>query len=271
MPNYVDQIGHAITLEGTPQRIISLVPSQTELLYDLGIGERVVGITKFCIHPNEWFKSKPRVGGTKDFVIERIRRLKPDLILANKEENRKEDIETLQQEFPVWTSDIITIQDAIEMIEDVVRMVGVGAGADFALHSSQEAKAGAGAEGLKDLYRKPLTTLGSALYLIWNDPFMVVGAHTFIHHMMEFAGFENALKLKDSRYPELSIDQLQEISPEYLLLSSEPFPFKEKHQAPLQEALPNTRVILVDGEMFSWYGSRMRLAHDYFQELHSSL
>ena len=106
MPNFIDQTGQIVFIKDGPQRIISLVPSQTELLADLGLDQEVIGITKFCVHPNHWLKTKTRVGGTKQLDIELIRSLKPDLIIGNKEENVREQVEELRTEFPTWISDV---------------------------------------------------------------------------------------------------------------------------------------------------------------------
>ena len=119
MPVFIDQTGRSISLADTPQRIISLVPSQTELLFDLGLDKEVTGITKFCIHPKEWLRTKTRVGGTKQLKMDIIHQLQPDLIIANKEENVKEQIEELQQHYPVWISDVNNLNHAHEMIQQI--------------------------------------------------------------------------------------------------------------------------------------------------------
>jgi ABC-type Fe3+-hydroxamate transport system substrate-binding protein len=242
-----------------PTRIVSLVPSKTELLYYLGLDEEVVGITKFCIHPARWFKSKTRVGGTKQLHLDKIRELKPDLIIANKEENTQADIETLSKEFEVYVSDIKTIPDALTMITEVGILAGKKMEAD-------------------DLVKKisidfqllvPVVKRKRALYFIWQKPYMVAGADTFIHSMMNVAGFENAMSAM--RYPTLEEGDIKAINPEILLLSSEPFPFKEKHIESFQAICPSAQVILVDGELFSWYGSRMLEATNYFKSLYEEL
>lgn len=250
---HTDQIGRKFEVPIEPQRIVSLVPSQTELLFELGLESRVVGITKFCIHPKEWFKTKPRVGGTKKLSIERVSALKPDLIIANKEENNKEDIERLEKEFPVWVSNINTLNDALEMI----RMVGEITHTDATeLIANVEA-------GFMNL--KPLTPIRRALYLIWKDPYMAAGTGTYIHDVMTLCGLENAVS--DLRYPALTEQEITELNPELILLSSEPFPFAKKHQQKLQLLLPSADIKLVDGEMFSWYGSRLKHVPSYLNNL----
>jgi len=260
MALYTDQLGRVIELHDTPRRIISLVPSQTELLYDIGLNEEVIGITKFCVHPEHWFKTKTRVGGTKQLHLQKIKELRPDLIIANKEENVREQIEELAKDFPVWISDVNHLSDAIDMIESIGQI------------TNNQSTANTIIDQIKTAFTQ-LQTLNSQLqtcYLIWKDPYMTVGGDTFINEMMKCAGFQNAFESRQ-RYPEISIEQLQTIQCDYLLLSSEPFPFKQKHVDELQPLLPNTKIILVDGEMFSWYGSRLLKAPLYFQQLQNQV
>jgi ABC-type Fe3+-hydroxamate transport system substrate-binding protein len=240
-----------------PQRIVSLVPSQTELLFDLGLGDRVIGITKFCVHPPEWFRSKTRIGGTKTVNIAKVLALKPDFILANKEENVQEQVEELARHCAVWTSDIRTLDDALAMIGHVGALTGTEARAQEITNII--------AAGFSALSAR-VQTSRSAAYLIWRKPYMAAGGDTFIHDMMSRAGFSNVFG-DMNRYPECTADQLAALNPAYVLLSSEPFPFKEKHIAQLQEICPHAQVQIVDGELFSWYGSRLMYAPDYLGRL----
>lgn len=256
MALYTDQTGNTISLASVPKRIISLVPSQTELLADLDLEDEVVGITKFCVHPISWFRNKTRIGGTKDIKPDRIAALQPDLIIANKEENVKEQVEALQTIAPVWTSDIHTLPEAYDMI----RQIGIITG--------KEKKAAAiiqkTAEGFAQLQEQCKgTPPKNCVYLIWKDPYMTIGSDTFIHDMLGYCTFNN-LFASASRYPETSVEALQILSPELILLSSEPYPFSGKHMEALQHLLPAARIELVDGEMFSWYGSRLMQAPAYF-------
>lgn len=230
------------------------MPSQTELLYDLQLGDRVVGVTKFCVHPTEWFRSKTRVGGTKDPHLSLIRSLAPDLIIANKEENRKEDIEILQKEFPTYTTIVDNVEQAFEMMGSIGELTGT------------VEKAGSIIKQIKSSLAIHTAVKNTAAYLIWKEPYMTVGGDTFIHDMLRIAGMENVFA-SQTRYPVTDISVIKELAPDYLLLSSEPYPFKEKHRQELQEALPETKVMIVDGEMFSWYGSRMLQAGDYLKQL----
>lgn len=250
---FVDQMGRSVTVTFPPKRIVSLVPSQTELLHYFGLTEEVIGITKFCIYPDSWFRTKQRIGGTKQLKLEEILALKPDLIIGNKEENTKDDIAYLEQHFPVWMSDINTFEEAIEMIEFVGQLTNKQTIARQ-LNTSIEQEF------------KKLGDIGmgkSVIYLIWDEPSFVVGKSTFIHSVLTKIGFVNTCQKE--RYPELS--DLDDLNPDFVFLSSEPFPFKDEHILKYQELFQTSKIILVDGESFSWYGSRMLEAPNYFKKM----
>ncbi|MCG2613631.1 helical backbone metal receptor [Terrimonas sp. NA20] len=256
MAAFVDQTGKTVFISTPPRRIISLVPSQTELLADLGLDEAVIGITKFCIHPEKWFRSKTRVGGTKTLDTARIHQLQPDLIIANKEENVKEQVEDLANSFPVWVSDVNDLEDALTMIREIGRITSTTETASKIIAGIRQSFSGL------PLY----ASLRKAAYLIWKDPYMTVGNDTFIHSMLRAAGFENVFG-DQTRYPVVDVPGIQRSGCEYLFLSSEPYPFKQKHIDELQLQLPGVKIMLVDGEMFSWYGSRLLYAAEYFRRL----
>lgn len=238
------------------QRIISLVPSQTELLYDLGLNDEVVGITKFCIHPEHWFRNKTRIGGTKDVKFDRVKALSPTLIIANKEENVKEQVEALAEIALVYTTDISTLEDAYCMIQKIGTLTNTSRKAEEIISNIKEKFRMLSEQVLE----QPTKT---CLYLIWKDPFMSVGRDTFIHDMMLHCKLENVIS-NESRYPTITHEQIKILDPDIILLSSEPYPFKEKHIAELQALVPQTTILLVDGEMFSWYGSRLQHSPAYF-------
>ena len=254
---HTDQIGRNIQMPDLPQRIISLVPSQTELLYDLGLGKRVVGITKFCVHPETWFRTKPRVGGTKKLDLKKIQELAPDLIIANKEENLKAEIESLAKEFPIWISDVRDLPSALDMILKVGAITGTSAKAE-ALRNQI-------AERFSTL--QPLDPPATVAYLIWREPYMAAGHGTFINDLLERCGMINVYDSDDARYPVITAKELEEAAPDLILLSSEPYPFNEKHIEELHETCPGTPVKLVDGEFFSWYGSRLLDTVEYLNGL----
>jgi ABC-type Fe3+-hydroxamate transport system substrate-binding protein len=253
---FTDQLQNAIFLAEKPKRIISLVPSQTELLFDLGLENELVGITKFCIHPAEKVKTKTKIGGTKNFNFEVIDALQPDLIIGNKEENYQEGIEKLAEKYPVWMSDIFTLEDAVAMIRKVGELTG---------KSENAIEIAAIIETSFAALPLPKRRI-SAAYFIWKNPYMAAGSNTFINDMLQHCGFENVIS-NTERYPEISIEMLQKSQPEVILLSSEPYPFQEKHFREFQEILPEAKIMIVDGEMFSWYGSRLLKAPEYFQKL----
>ena len=257
MIKMIDQIGHEVILSSPPKRIISVVPSQTELLYDLDLNERVIGITKFCIHPKVWFESKQRVGGTKTLKLELIDELAPDLIIANKEENTQEQIEHLQQNHAVYTSDINCLEDRLTMIQDLGVLTASQAMANELCNDINQAFAN---------IQPFLGERNKVLYLIWKSPHMSVGEDTFIHDMLLRCGLKNVLT-SSTRYPEITPDTVKRINPHLVFLSSEPFPFSGKHIAEFEALFPKAKVQLVDGEYFSWYGSRLKGAPKYFVEL----
>jgi ABC-type Fe3+-hydroxamate transport system substrate-binding protein len=263
MYSFTDQMGRKVSLPVIPERIISLVPSQTELLYDLGLEDRVIGITKFCVHPEAWFNTKTRIGGTKQVNIETVHQLQPDLIIANKEENVKEQIEELEKHYPVWVSDVNNFAEACLMIRQIGEITGTQTLSEKITVNIQHAFA-----KLKDYLQssKKIEYKPATAYLIWRNPYMTAGGDTFINAMMETAGLNNIFKNK-TRYPETSIEELKNKNIELLLLSSEPYPFKQKHIDELQIELPETKILLADGEMFSWYGSRLQYAPGYFIQL----
>lgn len=260
MSLFTDHIGRRIDLPQRPLRIVSLVPSQTELLFHLGLENETVGITKFCVRPESWFREKKRVGGPKSVNLEALRALQPDLVLANKEENIREEIMTIEGFCPVWTSDISTLEQAVDMIHTVGEMTQTTEKAKDIIARIREGFAGLGNSSA------PVKTA----YFIWQDPYMVAGGDTFISDMMAHGGLDNIFK-NQTRYPITTPEELQQLGCECVLLSSEPFPFKATHQAALQALLPGMKIVLADGEMFSWYGSRLLEAPGYFKSLRSVL
>ena len=227
------------------KRIISLVPSLTELLFDLGLSDEIVGRTRFCIHPSEHIPKVPIIGGTKNPNIEKIRDLKPDLVIANKEENRKEDVELMRAFCEVVVTEIETVDHALFCIDELGSRIGKS---DESNHLVEQILNYLPQQS----YSEPIPTT----YFIWKDPWMSVGHDTYIHDVMKLFGLENVFDDK-TRYPETTLAELSEIKPILVLLSSEPYPFKEKHIQELKNELPESNIQLIDGEWFSWYGSRM--------------
>ncbi len=245
-------------------RIVSLVPSQTELLFDLGLSDSIVGVTKFCIHPKE-ARKKAIIGGTKQVDFAKIADLNPHVIIGNKEENAQDFMEQLALKYPVFMSDIFTLDDAYTMIRGIGDLTHT---TEKAVNIIEEIEHNFANFAFKKSLSANDAPHKTCLYLIWQQPYMAAAGNTFIDDMLQKAGLRNVLT--DSlRYPALTPDEIAELQPDYIFLSSEPFPFKEKHIAALREICPNAAIRLVDGELFSWYGSRLRDAPAYFASLHS--
>ncbi|WP_172276889.1 ABC transporter substrate-binding protein [Chryseobacterium sp. LAM-KRS1] len=235
-------------------KVISLVPSITEALFDLGLTENeIIGRTKFCIHPKDKIKNVPVIGGTKNLNIEKIKGLQPDLILANKEENIKEQVEALMEDFKVVVTNVETIEDNYYLLKTLGNI----------FQKEERAKA-YNLKIYEVLNQTKISSKIKAAYLIWKNPYMTVGADTFIHRILTEIGIENSFKDK-TRYPEVTIQDLADT--DLIMLSSEPFPFKEKHIAELKEYYPDKKIIIVDGEAFSWYGTHIAKCGNYFKEL----
>ncbi|WP_372753554.1 ABC transporter substrate-binding protein [Labilibaculum sp.] len=252
-----DDLGNKIRIPIPAKRIISLVPSTTEFLFDLGKGEQLISRTRFCKYPKDLIAKLPNIGGPKNLYLDKINLLNPDLILANEEENSKAQIEVLQQEYPVYVCKIRNFEDALENILKTGKILGT------------EPKAYRLTNEIRSAFSKipkPQKT-AKILYLIWKDPYMAVGKNTFINSMIEKCGFTNAIEAEDSRYPQLSQKEIVHLNPNMIFLSSEPFPFQQKHIQEIQTLLPNTKIELVDGEMFSWYESHLLKAAPYIEDL----
>ncbi len=239
---HIDQLGRELKLSALPKRIVCLVPSLTELLAYFELDQEVVGITKFCIYPEDWYKDKERVGGTKTIDIEKIRSLNVDLIIGNKEENTKEDIEALMQIAPVWMSDVNSIEDTYHLISSLSSIfnkekLGAHLIQNLQSYFQLHAKEGAGK---------------SVLYFIWHNPGFVAGKNTYIDSYLAALGYRNCVSVE--RYPD--VNNIGKINPDVVFLSSEPFPFQENHVSHYQSLYPDAEIILVDGERYSWYGVR---------------
>lgn len=264
MSSFTDQLGYSVELAARPRRIVSLVPSQTELLFDLGLNETVVGITRYCVHPQPKIRNKTRVGGTKNPDLDLIRELRPDLIIGNREENRREDMEILKAEFPVWISDVDSLPAATAMIRELGRLVENETSAHWMANLIEERFGAVATEAAgTDQPQK-------VAYLIWRKPWMVAGGGTFIDAMLGAAGFTNAFA-DLPRYPECTGNELKAASPEVIFLSSEPYPFREHHLTEMRALFPSAPIKLVDGELFSWYGSRLLRTPAYLRSLRTAL
>ena len=268
MKIFKDQLGVSHFFETAPKRIVSLVPSQTELLYDLGLEDRIVGITKFCVHPYHFKSTKKIVGGTKQVHFDKIKELFPDIIICNKEENTLEMVNELRKICPVWVTDIIAIEDNFKMIFDFGQLFNCRVEAQkwndklaFALNDFKNF-----------IKEKPFKKVA---YFIWKDPYMVAGSANFINELLKLNHFNNMYDKNpeiSGRYPEIDLRKIKsEENPDIIFLSSEPFPFKESDALEIEQFTHHVKIIFVDGEMFSWYGSRLLKAFDYFKKIHQQL
>lgn len=255
-----DHLQRMVTYHFPPERIISLCPSITETLYAIQNADRIVGRTRYCIHPGDKIKSAKVVGGTKQIKEEVIVQLKPDLIIAEKEENPQAMIDALTVQYPVYVVNVENYDDALKMITDLGIICGEQ---EMAMKIVEDIMAQfhhlQSAEGM------------TAAYMIWENPYMVAGSTTYINSILEYCGFQNAFTDRAERYPVITTEDLLEAKPDVVFLSSEPYPFREKHRYYLAQQLPMSKVILVEGEYFSWYGVRMTKAVPYLNELISAL
>lgn len=252
-------MGREVRLFYPPLRIVSLVPSQTELLFDLGLSKQIEGVTKFCIYPPTARHKARVIGGTKNFDFAKIKAAQPDLIIGNKEENYPEGIAELEKNYPVWMSNITDLPEALDMIRRVGAITGKTRLAEPLAAEIANSFAGLSA----------VSALIPAAYFIWRKPYMAAASGTFIDDMLRRAGFRNVFAHL-GRYPEITPEQLAAAAPDRILLSSEPYPFQDKHLAEFKEFCPAAEIQLVDGELFSWYGSRLRLSAAYFQSLRAA-
>jgi ABC-type Fe3+-hydroxamate transport system substrate-binding protein len=254
-----DQIQKDLNIKSRPTKVVCLVPSLTELLVDLGLENRIVGVTKFCVHPGHIRKSTSVIGGTKTVKIDKVKSLYPDFILANKEENELEHIESLAESFPVYVSDIKSIEDLQSLIQDLASIFEIDSQSSQLINNLKSKY-----ESFKvDMNKMPKLKVA---YFIWRDPWMVAGSSTFIDYMLELNNFENVFGSL-SRYPEVDLNKLPQM--DYAFLSSEPFPFEHKHKKELP--VEASKIQIVDGEYFSWYGTRLLKALEYFRNLRDKL
>ncbi|WP_395077858.1 ABC transporter substrate-binding protein [Flavobacterium sp.] len=259
---FKDQLGNTHNFQTSPKRIISLVPSQTELLYDLGLEQNIVGITKFCVHPYHLKSTKKIVGGTKKVNYEKIKALQPDIIICNKEENTLEIVEELRKVCTVWITDIVTIQDNIQMIYDFGQIFNKRTEAQNWIDKTNLAHQ----DFQNFIKEKPIQKVA---YFIWKNPYMVAGSDTFVNELLKLNRFENIYQ-NIGRYPEIQLENLRtDGDPDVIFLSSEPYPFKEEDAFEIGKFTHQAKTIFVNGEMFSWYGSRLVKSFEYFKLLNS--
>ncbi|OJH19300.1 iron ABC transporter substrate-binding protein [Bacillus obstructivus] len=247
-----DHLSRIVEYQSPPKRIISICPGITDTLYSLQLENEVVGRTKYCIFPKDKVSNASVVGGTKQINLQVIRELKPDLIIAEKEENTKEIVEELEREFPVFVAEIQSIKDAYRMIRDIGEV------------TNREELARTLIERIKYQFQEIPSVCGKRVaYVIWRKPYMVVGNDTYIHSVLEKLGFINPFATKSDRYPIVTIKDFQDADLDFVFLATEPFPYSDKYKQEFMKFIPNVVPIIVEGEMF-WYGPRMLEASKYF-------
>ena len=259
----IDQLNRTLIFETNPVRVISLVPSQTELLIDLGLKNNIVGITKFCKRDKLKITRRNILGGTKKINYDKVKHLNPDIIICNKEENTKEIVNELGKEYFVYVSDIITIEDSFQLIFDIGKIFNANSNAKQLVNNIQSKLNSFNSF----IAQQPLKKVA---YFIWPKPWMAVAGNNYINTILKLNKFENIFENAPARYLEIYIEYLADLSPElkpeFILLPSEPYPFEKDHIKELQKYI-DCKFIFVDGEMFSWYGSTLLKALDYFREL----
>lgn len=238
------------------RRIVSLVPSWTETLAAWGLQSEIVGCTQFCVAPASLHRTAAKVGGTKDFSVEAIRNLNPTHIIANREENPKEPIEILSAQFPLLLTYPRGPLDVAPTLRDMGKFLG---------EKSLAERDASAIEQAIDRLQGESGLLGLFLYFIWREPYMIAGPDTYISRLLELGGWQNAYQ-GEERYPSLSIGELQELKADFLLFSSEPYPFRRRDVERLRmDWSPLPQSYKVDGMLFSWYGKTTLLALNELQ------
>ena len=251
-----DAFGKPFELAEPARRIISLIPSITEIFFSLGVGDRVVGVTKFCTQPPDGVKSKPKVGGQKNPRLDAIIDLKPDLVVANVEENRKEDVEAMWATgLKVLVTYPRTVREGIQLIRDLGLLAGRSDCAETIAVRCETA--------LAEVERGAAGRARVRVFCpIWRKPYMTINGDTFVDDMLRTCGGENIFRDRPQRYPTVTLEEMAALRPDLVLLPDEPYPFGEKHLTDFQgfpevPAVRTGRLRLVDGKVLCWYGPRI--------------
>ncbi len=261
---YNDALNRTVKLDKAPTRIVSLVPSLTELLHDLSLEKQIVGITKYCVHPVHYKHTKTLVGGTKKVKFQTIKDLQPDFILCSKEENTPEMVAELEKIAPVFVSDVNTFDEALELIKQLGLILNRRTEAEHLI------------ERILFRYREFTESIKEVsvyrtVYFIWANPWMVAGGQTFINDMLRICKFQNAYE-EQERYPEIKLKGMRfKAKPELLLFSSEPHDFTDEEVYEVLRTNKKTLTVYVDGQFFSWYGSRLAKAFEHFKQLRTKV
>jgi len=260
-----DQLGKEHQFEQMPKRIVCLVPALTETLFDLGLEDELVGITTSCSHPYHLRVTKTTVGGPKQVDVDQIKLLQPDVIIGNKEENSAEDIARLQAICPVWMADVQTLDQNFQLLERLGQLFNKRTEASKWIDKIRFAQ--------KDFmaFVSDKTAYKTA-YFMGREPFIVAGGATFIQELLTINQFENVYAGREEQYPEVEVRKIRiQGDPELVFLPSIPYPFEEEHAFEIGRFTHHGKTVFVDGEMFSWYGTHVHKAFDYFKQIHNRL
>jgi len=251
-----DALGRPFAVGKPPERIVSLVPSLSEALFAFGLGERIVGVTRFCVEPREGVADKAKVGGTKSLDVAAVGALRPDLIIASAEENRAEDVRRLiGGGWPVFVTLPTTVRGAIDLLGQLAVLTGSADAARPIIEEAEQALAAVQAANASQEHLRVFCP-------IWRNPYMTIGPDTYIHDVIVVCGGRNIFAGRRERYPKVELAEMAALDPEVILLPSEPYRFHQRHQAdfaafPEVTAVRRGNVLLVDGRMLSWYGPRI--------------
>ena len=250
----VDALGQSFSCNVPPTRVVSLVPSITETLFDMGVWDSVVGVTRYCVHPETATTDKTVVGGTKKINVDVIKQLNPDLVLCNQEENTPEIIHNLESAgIRCHVSFPTDIPTAVQSIVNLSLLFGKE---QWAKEWTNQVQTG---------LQQPYVPFRYA-YFIWRKPWMISGQDTFITQMLSTVGGVNVSCTED-RYPEVQISELIRTQCDAFLLSSEPFPFTKKHMLELEShGIEPNKIHFIDGEMCSWHGTRLLRGLEYLRQ-----
>lgn len=258
---FFDDLGNELTFEKTPKRIISLVPSLTETLYDLNLEENILGITKSCTHPVHFKHTKTIIGDVKDVEIEKIKDLQPHIVFCNKGENSLETIKKLQEFTQVYVTVVKTIDDSIRLVEKLGLILNRRVDAKLINH-----KINLKLEDFTQFIKE--YDVKKAGYFIGYNPWVAAGDNTFINALLALNKFENIYTNKEDMYPIIEAKKIRlEGDPDFVFFPSHPFAFNDKHIFEMGRFTHHASAVYVDGQMFSWFGSRLIKSFDYFKSL----
>ena len=259
MIELLDDLSRMIRLDAPAQRIVCLVPSITETLFALGAGDRIIGITDYCIHPEAEVRSKPKIGGTKNFFVNKILALEPDLVVANAEENRRHQVDKLEEAgLNVFVTFPKTVGGCLNMIANMAALTGTERAAQPILASIEKART--------DALSSTTDPRPRVLCPIWKDPYMTINRDTFVDDVIRTSGGQNIFDDEADRYPQFTLEEAARRRPDVVILPTEPYHFTEADKAAFAAmgdevpAVRNRRFHIVEGELLSWYGPRLARA-----------